>query len=86
MWQCEAQLLYEANRRALETRDMVTFFLPVCIITDRLIFGFKQNLSESKLNLLLLWSRSRRILKDGREKRLLPQSQIGQIMNRKGSS
>ena len=26
MWQCEARLLYEGNRRALGTRDMVTFF------------------------------------------------------------
>ena len=39
MWQCEARLLYEANRRALGTKDMVTFLFPVCIITDRLIFS-----------------------------------------------
>ena len=30
---------YEANRRALGTRDIVIFFFPVCIITDRLIFS-----------------------------------------------
>ena len=30
-------LLYEANRRAPATRDMVTSFFPVCIIKDRLI-------------------------------------------------
>ena len=35
MWQCEAQLLYEVNRRALGTRDVVTLFFTVCIITDR---------------------------------------------------
>ena len=40
MWQCEARLLYEANRRALGTRDMVTLF-SVCIITDGLIFSCK---------------------------------------------
>ena len=73
MWQCEARLLYEVNRRALGTKDRVTFFIPVCII----------KLSQPKLNLLLLWSRSRRILKEGQVKRLLPQSRSGQIMNRK---
>ena len=26
MWQCEARLLYEANRRAVGTKDMVTVF------------------------------------------------------------
>ena len=26
MWQCEARLLYETNRRALGTKDMITFF------------------------------------------------------------
>ena len=30
---------YEANQRALETRDIVIFFFPVCMITDRLIFS-----------------------------------------------
>ena len=29
---------YEANQRALETRDII-FFFPVCMITDRLIFS-----------------------------------------------
>ena len=86
MWQCEAQLLYEANRRALETRDMVTFFCQFVSSPIVWFLAVKQNLSESKLNLLLLWSRSRRILKEGREKRLLPQSRSGRIMNRKGSS
>ena len=83
MWQCEAQLLYEANRRALETRDMVTFFCQFVSSPIVWFLAVKQNLSESKLNLLLLWSRSRRILKEGREKGLLPQSRIGRIMNRK---
>ena len=46
----------------------------------------KQNLSEPKLNLLLLWSCCRQILKEGRVKRLLPQSRSGLIMNRKGRS
>ena len=39
MWQCEARLLSEANRRALGTKDMITFFFPVFIITDRLSFS-----------------------------------------------
>ena len=81
MWQCEALFFYEANWRALGTRHMVTFF---CQIVWSL--AVKQNLSEPKLNLLLLWSCSRRILKKGRVKRLLPQSRSGRIMNRKGSS
>ena len=58
MWQCEALFFYEANWRALGTRHMVTFF---CQIVWSL--AVKQNLSERKLNLLLLWSCSRRILK-----------------------
>ena len=81
MWQCEARLFYEANRRGPGTRDMLTFF---CQFVSSPIA--KQNLSEPKLNVLLLWSRSRRILKEGRVKRLLPQSRSGRIMNRKGSS
>ena len=39
MWQCKAELRYEENRRALGTKDMITFFFPVCIITDRLSFS-----------------------------------------------
>ena len=39
MWQCKARLRYEENRRALGTKDMITFFFPVCIITDRLSFS-----------------------------------------------
>ena len=87
MWQCESRLLYEANRRALGTRDMVTFFFWQFLSSPIVWFSaVKQNLSEPKLNLLLLGSRSRRILKEGRVKRLLPQSRSGRIMNRKGSS
>ena len=33
------RLLYEANRRALGTKEMVTVFFPVCVITDRLSFS-----------------------------------------------
>ena len=29
MWRCEVRLLYEANQRALGTKDMVTFFFQV---------------------------------------------------------
>ena len=86
MWQCEARLLYEANRRALGTRDMVTLFCQFVSSPIVRFLAVKQNLSEPKLNLLLLWSRSRRILKEGRVKRLLQQSRRGRIMNRKGSS
>ena len=81
MWQCEARLLYEANRRALGTRDMVTFFCQFASSPIVWFLAVKQNLPESKLNLLLLWSRSRRVLKEGRVKRLLPQSRSGRIMN-----
>ena len=86
MWLCEARLLYEANRRTLGTRDMVTFFFQFVSSPIVWLLAVKQNLSEPKLNLLLLWSRSGRILKEGRVKRLLPQSRSGRIMNRKGSS
>ena len=86
MWQCEARLLYEANRRALGTGDMVTFFFQFVSSPIVLYLAVKQNLAEPKLNLLLLWSRSRRILKEGQVKRLLPQSRSGGILNRKGSS
>ena len=84
MWQCEAPLVYEANRRALGTKDMVTVFFFQFVSSPIVLFlAVKQNLSQPKLNLLLLWSRSRRILKEGRVKRLLPQSRSGKIMNRK---
>ena len=86
MWQCEARLVYEANRRAVGTKDMVTLFFQLVSSPIVWFLAVKQNLSQPKLNLLLLWSRSRRILKEGREKRLLPQSRSGRIMNRKGSS
>ena len=82
-WQCEARLLYKANRRALGTKDMVTFFFQFVSSPIVWFLAVKQNLSQPKLNLLLLWSRSRRILKEGRVKRLLPQSRSGRIMNRK---
>ena len=86
MWQCEARLLYEAKRRALGTRYMVIFFFQFVSSPIVWFLAVKQNLSEPKLNLLLLCSRGRRILKEGRVKRLLPQSWSGRIMNRKGSS
>ena len=86
MWQCEARLLYEAKRRALGTRYMVTFFFQFVSSPIVWFLAVKQNLSEPKLNLLLLCSRGRRTLKEGRVKRLLPQSWSGRIMNRKGSS
>ena len=73
MWQCEARLLYEANRRALGTKDMVTFFFFQFLSSLIVWFlAIKQNLSEPKLNLLFLLSGSRRIRKEGRVKRLLP--------------
>ena len=83
MWQCEARLLYEANGRALRSKDMVTLFFQLVSSPIVWFLAVKQNLSQPKLNLLLLWSRSRRILKEGRVKRLLPQSRSGRIMNRK---
>ena len=86
MWQYDTRLLYEVNRRALGTRDMVTLFFQFVSSPIVWFLAVKQNLSQPKLNLLLLWSRSRRILKEGRVKRLLPQSRSGRIMNRKGSS
>ena len=86
MWQCKARLRYEENRRALGTKDMITFFFQFVSSPIVWVLAVKQNLSQPKLNLLLLWSRSRRILKEGRVKRLLPQSRSGRIMNRKGSS
>ena len=40
MWQCEARLLYEANRRALGNKDRVTVFLFQFVSSpDRLIFS-----------------------------------------------
>ena len=42
MWQCEARLFYQANRSALGTKDTVTVFFPVCIITLKI-----NNLSSS---------------------------------------
>ena len=86
MWQCEARLLYEAKRRALGTRYMVTFFFQFVSSPIVWFLAVKQNLSEPKLNLLLLWSCSRRILKERWGKWLLPQSRSGRIMNRKGCS
>ena len=86
MWQCEARLLYEANRRALGTKGMVTILFQFVSSPIVWFLAVKQNLSQPKLNLLLLWFRSRRILKEGRVKRLLQQSRSGRIMNRKGSS
>ena len=86
MWQCKARLRYEENRRALGTKDMITFFFQFVSSPIVWVLAVKQNLSQPKLNLLLLWSRSWRILKEGWGKRLLPQSQSGRIMNRKGSS
>ena len=77
---------YEVNRRALGTRDIVIFFFQFVSSLIVWFLAVKQNLSEPKLNLLLLWPRSRRILKEGRVKWLLPQSQSGRIMNGKGSS
>ena len=62
MWQCEARLLYEANRRALGTKDMITFFFQLVSSPIVWVLAVKQNLSQPKLNLQLLWSRSRRIL------------------------
>ena len=44
------------------------------------------SLYHRRCNLLLPWSRSRRILKERRVKRLLPQARSGRVMNRKGSS
>ena len=70
-----------------EPKDMVTVFFFQFVSSPIVLFlAVKQKLSQPKLNLLLLWSRSRRILKEGRVKRLLPQSRSGRIMNRKGSS
>ena len=86
MGQWKAWLLYETNRRALGTRDMVTFLFQFGSSPIVWFLADKQNLSEPKLNLLLLWSRSRRILEEGRVKRLLPQSRSGRIVNKKGSS
>ena len=86
MWQCDTRLLYEVNRRALGTRDMVTLFFQFVSSPIVWFLAVKQNLSEPKLNLLLLWSCSRRILKERWGKWLLPQSRSGRIMNRKGSS
>ena len=83
MWQCEVRLLYEANRRALGTQDMVTFFFQFVSSPIIWFLAVEQNLSQPKLNRLLLWSRNGRILKEGRVKRLLPQSRSGRIMNRK---
>ena len=77
MWQYDTQLLYEVNRRALGTRDMVTLFFQFVSSPIVWFLAVKQNLSEPKLNLLLLWSCSRRILKEGRVKWLLPQSRSG---------
>ena len=37
MWQCEARLLYEANRRALGTKDMVTFFFPSLPVSSPIV-------------------------------------------------
>ena len=85
-WHCEVRLPYEANRRALGNRDMVTFCFQFVSSPIVWFFAVKQSLPEPKLNVLLLWSRSRRILKEGLVKRLLPQSRSGRIMNRKGSS
>ena len=64
MWQCEARLLYEGNRRALGTKDMITIFFSSLyhLRSSGWVLAVKQNLSQPKLNLLLLWSRSRRIL------------------------
>ena len=86
MWQCKARLLYEANWGVLGTREVTVFFFQFVSSPIAWFLAVKENLSEPKLNLLLLWSRSRRILKEGRVKRLLPQSRSGRIMNRKGSS
>ena len=58
MWQCEARLLYEAKRRALGTKDMVNFFFQFVSSPIVWFLAAKQNLSQPKLNLLLLWSRS----------------------------
>ena len=67
-----------------EPKDMVTVFFFQFVSSPIVLFlAVKQNLSQPKLNLLLLWSRSRRILKERRVKRLLPQSRSGRIMNRK---
>ena len=86
MGQWKAWLLYETNRRALGTRDMVTFLFQFGSSPIVWFLADKQNLSEPKLNLLLLWSRSRRILEEGRVKRLLSQSRSGRIVNKKGNS
>ena len=61
-----------------EPKDMVTVFFFQFVSSPIVLFlAVKQNLSQPKLNLLLLWSRSRRILKERRVKRLLPQSRSG---------
>ena len=83
MWQCEVRLLYDANQRALGTQDMVTLFFQFASSPIVWFLAVEQNLSQPKLNRLLLWSRSRRILQEGRVKQLLPQSWSGRIMNRK---
>ena len=57
MWQCKARLRYEENRRALGTKDMITFFFQFVSSPIVWVLAVKQNLSQPKLNLLLLWSR-----------------------------
>ena len=74
--------LWSEPKSMIGTKDMVTFFFPVCTITVWFL-AVKQNLHQPKLNLLLLWSPWRRIIKEGRVKRLLPQSRTGPVMIRK---
>ena len=53
MWQCEARLLYEANRRALRTKDMVTFFFSSLYHHRSSEFlAVKQNLSQLSVDRL----------------------------------
>ena len=65
-----------------EPKDMVTVFFFQFVSSPIVLFlAVKQKLSQPKLNLLLLWSRSRRILKERRVKRLLPQSRSPAVLS-----